>query len=134
MILNTHVDTEFNEPSVAVYVTVVVPMEKLSPGLSVEFSVTEPELSEAVGGVHFTTAVWFPASVLTTVSLGQLLMVGSATSMDKYAFFTQLQAISSVYEDCILISPTLNSNASSRVTYMYLTVFDSQLFVLLTNI
>ena len=48
----------------AVYVTVVVPMSKVSPGLCDDVNVTCPELSVAVGAVQETVAVSELASVL----------------------------------------------------------------------
>ena len=58
-------ETELPELSVAVYVTLVLPMGKESPESMFEESVTEPELSEAVGSVHVTVAVATPLSVVT---------------------------------------------------------------------
>ena len=44
---------EFAAPSVKMYVTVVTPIENLSPGWCVRTSVgCEPELSVAVGSIH----------------------------------------------------------------------------------
>ena len=55
----------FPAASVDVYVTVVVPTGKESPGLWVDVSVCVPELSVAVGAVQVTVAVATPDPVLT---------------------------------------------------------------------
>ena len=57
------------------------PIGKESPGLSVDVSVWLPELSVAVGGVHFTTAVALPLSVFTLWSLGHPPMTGFSLSV-----------------------------------------------------
>ena len=69
------------EPSVAVYVTVVGPNGKVSPGFPSDVRVTMPELSEAVGSGHVAVAVEAPLSVFTVWSVGQSLMVGSSLSV-----------------------------------------------------
>ena len=66
--------------STAVYVTVVSPMEKVSPELWLAVSVTIPELSLAVGGVQVTTAVATPESVDWVMSEGVLEMTGFSLS------------------------------------------------------
>jgi hypothetical protein len=52
--LNVQVDI-FPAASVAVYFTWVVPIGNVLPGACVETRVTEPQLSDAVGGVQFAT-------------------------------------------------------------------------------
>ena len=74
------VETELPELSVAVYVTVVLPMGKSAPESKSEDSVTEPELSEAVGSVHVTVAVATPLSVVTSWDGGQPEIVGFSLS------------------------------------------------------
>ena len=66
--------------STAVYVTVVTPREKVSPGLWLDVRVTTPELSLAVGNVHVTTAVTTPPSVDWIISAGIPRMTGSSSS------------------------------------------------------
>ena len=66
-------------PSVAVYVTVVVPGAKTSPGLCVLVSVTE-QLSDAVGAIQLTIASQTPASVDTVISVGQPVITGNSVS------------------------------------------------------
>ena len=75
-------DTKFPDPSVAVYVTVVVPIEKESPESWVDDKLAEPELSVAVGAVHVTEPVESPLSVLADWSLGQPLIDGDSSSKD----------------------------------------------------
>ena len=55
----------FPAVSVDVYVTVVVPTGKESPGSWVDVSICVPELSAAVGVVQVTVAVAMPDPVLT---------------------------------------------------------------------
>ena len=83
VITKVQVATELLELSIAVYVTVVSPIEKSSPELWSDDSVTMPELSEAVGSVHVAVPVIAPMSVSTVWSLGHPLIVGSSLSV-KY--------------------------------------------------
>ena len=69
--------------SVAVYVTVVVPISKVDPGLWLEVSVTISELSVAVGSVHVTSADAEPTSVLTVILDGIFEIVGSSLSKTR---------------------------------------------------
>ena len=69
--------------SVAVYVTVVVPISKVDPGLWLEVSVTIPELSVAVGSVQVTSADAKPSSVLTVILVGIFEIVGSSLSITR---------------------------------------------------
>jgi hypothetical protein len=64
--LNVQVDV-FPEPSVAVYVTAVVPNGKVSPGLCVPPKVDRLQLSVADGAVQFAVA-WQEALAKTTIS------------------------------------------------------------------
>src|SRR5688572_15694806 len=75
--LNEHVDT-FPASSVAVYVTRVVPIGNVSPGLWSLVNVAL-QLSDTVGTAQFTTAL-HEAVALTILSDGQLLMTGLVTS------------------------------------------------------
>ena len=78
--------TALKEESVAVYVTVVVPIAKASPGLWLDVSVTSPELSSAVGSVHVTTAFDEPLSVFCVTSAGMPEMVGSSESVTEWGW------------------------------------------------
>ena len=71
----------FSATSVAVYVTVVFPIVKLSPESWVDISVWTPALSVAVGDVQFTTAVATALSVVTVWSPGHPLMTGFSLSV-----------------------------------------------------
>ena len=82
VITKVQVATELLELSIAVYVTVVSPIEKPSPELWSDDSVTMPELSEAVGSVHVAVPVIAPMSVSTVWSLGHPLIVGSSLSVN----------------------------------------------------
>ena len=82
MIRKVQVETELPELSVAVYVTVVGPIGKLSPELWSDIKDTMPELSEAVGSVHVVEPVAPPLSVLIVWALGQPLMAGSSLSVN----------------------------------------------------
>jgi hypothetical protein len=73
---NEHVD-ELPAASVAVYVTVVVPIGKLSPVLKSEVN-CGLHASVAVGAVH-VTGVW-QAVACTVMFDGQLLMTGACVS------------------------------------------------------
>ena len=55
-------------------------MGKESPGLWVDVSVCEPELSVAVGAVQDTVPVAIPLSVTPVWLPGQPVMTGSSTS------------------------------------------------------
>src|SRR5690606_26260694 len=68
-------------PSVAVYVTVVVPIGKTSPGSCVLVNVVPVQLSVNVGAVHVTTASHELASVLTVISVGQFAITGTSVSL-----------------------------------------------------
>ena len=85
VITKLQVATELLELSIAVYVTVVAPIEKSSPELWSDDSVTMPELSEAVGSVHVAVPVIAPMSVSTVWSLGHPLIIGSSLSV-KYLY------------------------------------------------
>ena len=76
-------ETELPEPSVAVYVTLVLPMGKASPESMLDDRVTEPELSEAVGGVQVTIAVATPVSVVTAWDGGHPVIVGFSLSREN---------------------------------------------------
>lgn len=65
--------------SVTVYVTVVVPTGKKSPGLC-ELLMVKLQLSLPVGGVHVTTAPQTPASTFCMISDGTPEIVGSISS------------------------------------------------------
>ena len=65
--MKKQVEIEFPEPSVAVYVTVVIPIGNSVPELLLPDSETEPELSDAVGSVQLTVAVATPLSVLVAM-------------------------------------------------------------------
>ena len=65
--MKKQVEIEFPEPSVAVYVTVVVPIGKSVSEFLLPDNETEPELSEAVGSVQLTVAVATPLSVLVAM-------------------------------------------------------------------
>src|SRR5690606_40733380 len=66
-------------PSVAVYVTVVVPIGNTSP-LLCELDNDTEQLSDAVGAVHVTTAPHELASVLNVISVGQSAITGTSVS------------------------------------------------------
>ena len=66
--------------SIAVYVTVVLPIEKADPELWLDVIVTDPELSLAVGSDHDTTAFGEPTSVLWTISDDMLEIIGTSSS------------------------------------------------------
>src|SRR5690606_33985141 len=67
-------------PSVAVYVTVVVPIGITSPGSCVLVNVVPVQLSVNVGAIHVTTASHELASVLTVMSVGQFAITGTSVS------------------------------------------------------
>ena len=67
------------EGSVAVYVTVVVPLVKVAPGLWLLVSVAL-QLSCAVGSVHVTAALQLPASMDWVMSVGMPTISGAVTS------------------------------------------------------
>ena len=67
--------------STAVYVTVVSPMGKESPGLWLEDSVTKSELSLAVGASQDTMAVSEPGSVDCSIFGGVPDMIGFSVSI-----------------------------------------------------
>ena len=71
------------EGSTAVYVIVVVPSSKVSPGLWLDVNVTVPELSLAVGSVHVTIAFDKPPSVFWVISDGIPAIVGSSGSIER---------------------------------------------------
>src|SRR5690606_40724187 len=66
-------------PSVAVYVTVVVPIENTSP-LLCELDNDTEQLSDAAGAVHVTTASHELASVLSVIYVGQFAITGTSVS------------------------------------------------------
>ena len=68
------------EGSVAVYVTVVVPTEKVSPE-PWEDVIVEEQLSESVGSVQVTTALQSPASLVWVMFEGMPEMAGASTSL-----------------------------------------------------
>ena len=80
--LKEHVSV-FPVGSVDVYVTVVVPMGKVLPGVWDGDSVWLPELSVAVGSVQVTFAVAAPGSVDPNWSPGHPGIVGLSLS-DEY--------------------------------------------------
>ena len=61
----------------------MAPIVKVSPGLWLDVIVTTPELSLAVGGVHVTTAVDKPSSVVWVTSAGVPIITGSSLSEEK---------------------------------------------------
>ena len=64
-----------------VYITVVIPIGKLSPDWCVCVLVTgNPELSVAVGSVQVTTRVDTPNGTVRLVDAGQKVMVGTVVS------------------------------------------------------
>src|SRR5687768_11259149 len=65
----------FPEPSMAIYVTSVVPIGKVLPGAFVLVNVEREQLSEAVGGVQVATASQDPFAVSRTLD-GQPVIVG----------------------------------------------------------
>ena len=69
-------------PSVALYMTWLVPMSKRDPGTSTvrRETVGAMLLSVATGTSHETLAVACPASVATTTLFGQLVKVGGMVS------------------------------------------------------
>ena len=67
--------------SVAVKVTVVVPIGKFDPLEESDVSVTTPELSEAVGSVQVTAAVATLASVVVVTADGVPVIVGFSSSV-----------------------------------------------------
>ena len=71
----------FESGSVTLYLTTVSPIGKVSPGSWFDVSVTEPELSLAVGDVHVTTAVGKVASVFCSISDGVSEMTGVSLSV-----------------------------------------------------
>ena len=73
----------FPGASAAVYVTRVVPMVKVSPLVLSAVSVTDPELSVAVGSDQVAGALSCPAVVLTMMSAGQLVITGLSVSVHK---------------------------------------------------
>ena len=75
--------TALESGSVAVYLTRVSPIGKVSPGSWFDVSVTEPELSLAVGGVHVTTAVAKVSSVFCSISDSVSEMTGISLSVIK---------------------------------------------------
>ena len=71
----------FEYESVAVYLTTVSPIGKVSPGSWFDVSVTEPELSLAVGDVQVTTAVAKVSSVFCSISDSVSEMTGISLSV-----------------------------------------------------
>ena len=67
--------------SVAVYVTRVVPIVNVFPGLCVDVSVTWPELSLAVGGVQVTAAVFEFKPAFSVVVEGMPDITGISASV-----------------------------------------------------
>lgn len=78
--LNEHVAT-FPEPSVAVYVTTLVPFGKIAPGATLLVKVNV-QLSVAVGGIQLTDFVHVPESV-TVISAGQDEITGAILSITE---------------------------------------------------
>ena len=72
--------TTLPAPSVAVYVTVVVPMANVAPLLWVEVKTTE-QLSLAVGAVQVTTPSQLEASVFCVILAGVLVITGFSLSL-----------------------------------------------------
>ena len=68
-------------PSVAVYVTVVVPTGKVAPGLKLLVSEAIVQLSPAIGCVQLTTALHLSASLLIDISVGHDEKVGGVVSV-----------------------------------------------------
>ena len=72
----------FSLPSTAIQMTVVCPMVNLAPDCGLQVTETFPELSEATGSFHTTTAVGFPSSVLIDWLPLQLIW-GSSVSLKR---------------------------------------------------
>ena len=68
-------------PSVAVQVTIVVPLAKAVPLPGEQTTGALPQLSVAVGAVKVVTAVHWPASVLLVMLAGQAPMTGASWSL-----------------------------------------------------
>jgi len=77
--LNVHMAV-FPAPSVAVYLTRVVPRKKTDPGACVEVKVGMPQLSVAVGAVQFTVA-WQEAFAGTVIFEGHPATTGVLVSV-----------------------------------------------------
>jgi hypothetical protein len=78
--VNEHVAV-FPDVSVAMQVTVVVPLAKTEPGAGVQTTDASAQLSLPVGIVHVTTALHRPGSVFCTMLLGQPEIVGGTVSV-----------------------------------------------------
>ena len=96
------------DPSVNVYITVVVPLEKD------EFGVCElvrdgvcPELSVAEGIVHETNVDVTPVETVILLSLGQLITVGGTVS-DGVVAEKRMQVI---LIRCLIHAKSMNSNS-----------------------
>ena len=64
------------EASVAVYVTVLIPIEKVEPGAKFEVNETPGQLSEAVGATQLALVEQTPASAFLTIDEGQPVIKG----------------------------------------------------------
>jgi len=75
-------ESTFPAPSVAVYVTVVVPTGKKVPGGLETVTTTSPrQLSAAVGGVQVTSAPQTPPSLLCEIFIGHPEKTGASSSI-----------------------------------------------------
>ena len=84
MVMVNEAVTWFPAPSVAVNITVEIPIVKASPELWLDVRVTTPELSLAVGDVQVTTAVEEPLSVSWVTSMGILDIDGFSLSVQVW--------------------------------------------------
>lgn len=81
VIVNEHVLT-LPAPSVAVYVTVVVPIGNTVPGVWLAVTTKpEPQLSVMVGGVQKTGAPHVLNALFTVMFVGQLVITGAKLSV-----------------------------------------------------
>src|SRR5205814_816040 len=77
--------------SLAVQLTVVVPLAKIEPLAGVQTTVALPQLSVAVGGVKVTTAWHALAAVLCVMLSGHALMTGTAVSLTRNSWLQVLE-------------------------------------------
>ena len=63
-----------------VYTTLEEPTGKESPGTLVAVTVTDPELSVAVGSIQVTLTSVTPSGAVSATSAGQSVMTGASTS------------------------------------------------------
>src|ERR1044071_1175930 len=101
------------EASVAVYVTVVVPTGKVSPGLWLEVRTTPGQLSLAVGAVQLATwlQVSRPGAVNTVVLPGQPLIVGGSLSVTVTSKLQGVLPLESLAVTVTCVTPLLKEEA-----------------------